>query len=784
MGDYQESLREETAYLEGTLALIKQELSRDSEVLADRKKRLIAARRDMWENTGHHSGDFTKLTEMNQYMSEIHGQTANYIKNSKQVERFRQIVDSPYFGRFDFAEDGLGQQEKVYVGLCNVTDPQTGAIRVYDWRAPISGIFYRSDLGRASYAAPCGLLSGEVLLKRQYKISDSKLGYFLDCSVTINDEILQEVLSKNSSAKMKNIVETIQKEQDEIIRDTDNELLVVQGAAGSGKTSAALHRIAFLLYHGLGSNLRSGNILIISPNNVFRNYISHVLPELGEENVQQATFEELAAKVFGNRFWGETRNNQLEALINLRTAGGPLADEALADETLADEPLDVGPSAGEPSAGEPFTSQRGGLRRQSIEFKGSLVFRQILDRLLRYYAHREIKFTDVYFHGQLVESSQQLKMRFLNDKTGLPMAKRLKRMENMLWEKVRPLQKELLERLKSIVARSEGHEFEIPQFSRLLSIKLAKVFLSQMHGFTKVDFQDLYNLLFQREGLLIKLAEGLELPDQVDQIISATRRSLERNEELFEDCAPLMYLKLKIEGNPLFEGIGQAVIDEAQDYTPLQYEVFHLLLGGSRFTVLGDAQQTLEKNTDVLQLELLAKIFRKQACRKLSLTKSYRSSWEINAFAGKLLGNHPEFVSFERFEAEPAIVSESCREELDRVLARDIAAYLDQGFESIAVICKTWEAAKNLAYRLSSLTEIKLVNADDEEFARGALVIPAYMVKGLEFDVVLVDEVSERNYAGEWDKKLLYTACTRALHRLGLYHTGKISRLINWARQE
>ncbi|MFZ3101876.1 MAG: ATP-dependent DNA helicase, partial [Desulfitobacteriaceae bacterium] len=347
--DYEHNLTEELEYLKKTLVIIKRELQKGMELQATRESKLLAFRQDMWEETVHHSSDFDKLTEFNQYLTEENILIANFETSRKLVVNYRKVRLSPYFGRFDFIEDGFEDQEKMYIGLATVIDPETRDILVYDWRSPISSIFYQYELGEAAYQAPSGIFSGKVTLKRQYKIENSELKYFFDCSIQINDEMLQEVLCRNSSAQMRNIVETIQKEQDIIIRDTDNELLIVQGVAGSGKTSIALHRIAFLLYHGLSSKLNSNSILIISPNFTFSKYISNVLPELGEEQVKQTTFDELVVTHFKDRLAVETRNDQLEALILKRNA-----------------PTEA-------------------TKRQNIKFKGSRQFTQLLDRLILHY---------------------------------------------------------------------------------------------------------------------------------------------------------------------------------------------------------------------------------------------------------------------------------------------------------------------------------------------------------------------------------------------------------------
>ncbi len=740
--DYNHKLREETEYLEKTLAYIRKQLEKEIGSLPDMKKKLIDLRKDMWENTVHFTNDFTRLTEINQYLAEVNIQTANYEYLHKKIEKYTKVMNSPYFGRFDFIYEDSIDQEKIYVGLSNVADAKTSRIFVYDWRAPISSIFYRFELGKAYYTAPEAKISGEVVLKRQYKIHNSSLKYFFDCNVNINDEILQEVLIRNSTAKMRNIVETIQKEQDLIIRDSENELLIVQGVAGSGKTSVALHRIAFLLYEGLNSKISSSDIIIISPNAIFNKYISSVLPELGEENVQQTTFGDIVSKLMKNRLKIETRHNQLEYLI---------ASQNMAEASL---------------------------KRQCIDFKSSPVFKNILDRLIRHCERNIIIFEDIYYDGKIVETKQQLKNRFLNNKIGMPMAKRLKRIEDIILEKIHPLQKNRLGKIEKIVQNSEGHDFEIKSFSRLLSIKKSRVFLERLRKFTNVDYLQLYKELFNVPGLLLKLADGLKVPADIAKIITMTREMLNRGIAAYEDGAPILYLKLKIEGANSFPAVEQVVIDEAQDYGPVQYEVFKLLFGNAKYTVLGDINQAIESKERSSIYADITNIFDKRKTVRFSLNKSYRSSYEINAFTQNILGEKSDFISFERHEAKPVVVFRETPAQLEGAIVEDAGRYLEQGYGSIAVISKTAWDARKLYENIKDSIDIKLVDSPDEEIEKGIMIIPSYMAKGLEFDVVLVHDVSSENYLTELDRKLLYIACTRAMHRLALFHTGEKSSFI------
>lgn len=740
MGDYQEQLREERDYLEKTLSFLKKEIESMLGSVSQQKSGLTALRKDMWENTVHFANDFARLTEITHYLAELDSQSANYGNTLKRLEKYRKMLLSPYFGRFDFLEDGLADTEKIYIGLHNLVDTKTGDFYVYDWRAPVSSIFYRFEPGRASYQAPVGTISGEVKLKRQYKIQDARLRYFFDCRVGINDEILQEVLRGKASAKMRYIVETIQKEQDVIIRDTDNELLIVQGVAGSGKTSVALHRIAFLLYNGLNSNLSSNNILILSPNNIFSKYISSVLPELGEENTVQTTFEDIARKLLDGRLKTETRNQQLEFVVS--------------------------------------SQDQADLRMRDIRFKGSGEFVRILDRLIGHFESTMIDFEDIYFDGKILMTRQQIKNIFLKNKSFMPIAKRLKRIENIILERVQPLRKKRLEKIEKYVAQTDGHELEIKSFSRLLSIKKSRSFADRIRRFTEVDYLNLYKTLFSNDELFARLAKGLRLPENIGEIIAMTRKNLAGGLAFYEDCAPLLYLKLKLEGCTAFSEIRQVVIDEAQDYDLVQYEIFKLLFRDARYTVLGDIHQAIDKDVSLALYDKIIEILDKRKSVKIFLNKGYRSSFEINGFSQRILGVKRDFVSFERHETEPLVISKDTLDKLDNAIAREIADAAGRGHESVAVICKTATEAEKLHARLKDRVNIKLVCSGGDEIEKGALVIPSYLAKGLEFDAVLASDVSADNYSSELDRKLLYVTCTRALHRLALFHTGEKSHLI------
>lgn len=742
MDDHKLQLAEETDYLARTLALLQDQITHETTELAEAKTRLLQARKDMWENTAHGGQDFTKLTEMNQYMNGVNSHTLSYLHTLTKLEKYKKMLESPYFGRFDLTEAGYEEADKIYIGFANLMDPLTHDAYIYDWRAPISSIYYRYELGPASYAAPMGTVKGNVSLKRQYKIRHSQLQYFFDCSLRITDDILQDILSHNSSPQMRNIVETIQRDQDLIIRDTHNQLLLVQGVAGSGKTSIALHRVAYLIYHGQSQQINSNNFLIISPNAVFSQYISSVLPELGEDNVQQLTYDEVSKLILEDRFIIQSRNAQLEELFTL----------------VSPEDLE--------------------LRLASIAFKGSQIFKQILDRFLSYYARKLIPFADVNYGAITLETSQQLRNRFLNNETEIPMAKQLQRLEQMLMGRVQPLHRERLQRIQKIVTLKPNHQLEIKSFSRLLAIKEMQKFIKRLKKFTQVDYREIYQTLFTRQDIFYKLSYGLELPERIQEILDTTLKNLQAEQVAYEDTTALSYLKIKTMGSTLLPDLKHVVIDEAQDYTHLQYEIFKLLFKEASYTILGDIQQTLTGQGDIKLYDTIISILNKESSLQLTLNKGYRSSMEINSFTQNVLGKQAEFESFERHEQLPGVVCCQHSTEMLQFIIAEIKSLLAEGYESVAVICKTQRQAAEVHSLLNDQLPLQLITPESGLTVRGVVVISSYLAKGLEFDAVLVYEVNRANYYSPQDQRLLYVACTRALHRLSLYYTGDKSPLL------
>ncbi len=743
MSDYKDNFIEETIYLNEIICLLEYKINLEKSKLEDKKAELIASRRDMWENTTHSSTDFDKLSDANQYLSALQGQTLSYVDSSKLINKYERMLNNPYFARIDFTEEYYDDTEKIYIGLSTLMDGETHNIKVYDWRAPISSVYYRNEIGPVEYSAPAGIIKGYVSLKRQFKISKGKMEYFFDSNLNIMDEMLQEALSKNTSPSMKTIVETIQKQQDLIIRDLDNELLIVQGVAGSGKTSVALHRIAFLLYQGLNLKLKSNNIVIISPNNLFSKYISDVLPELGEEDVEELTFETIFSRIFENKIQIKHRSHLYEQII---------CEES---------------------------EEKKKFLRSYAEFKGSSVFMEIIDRYIKYFEHKMIPFDDVYFNGKIIETRHIMKALTLSGKLDMPTAKKLKIIESRILDKVNDNKKERREKIEKIVTNSSKHQFEVKSFTRVLSAKEIYSFIEKIHKFTEFNCYELYKTLFRNKDIFYKISKGLELPENIDKIIDYTNENISNPFNLsYSDGIALLYFRVKFEGCDLFSSIKQVVVDEAQDYFPIHYKILSLLFREARYTVVGDINQAVEKESDLSIYNEIISIFNKRKSNILYLTKSYRSSYEINKFSQKLINNIVDTEFFKRIESKPEIIRGTNKDELHKKIVMDIENYKSQGFGSVAIVVKSRKDAINLYNELNGQTDIKLIDYMGNENINGAVIIPVYMAKGLEFDAVMVYGADDSKYNTEFDKKLLYIACTRALHRLSLYYTGEISRFL------
>ena len=720
MGNNQTEKAFEEKRLAQTISLAEEQLKQAKEAADKKKSEIIEAKKDVRENTEHGitslytSDGFEALVELSQYINPVTDKIIDYEEEEHKILLLEKMIKSPYFARIDFKFDDEDEFEKIYIGRSSLRKNSYQEMYVYDWRSPIASVFYRFMTGEAFYDAPCGRVTGELNLKRQYEIKNGILEYFFDSDVQIVDEFLRQLLSQNTTAKMKAIVETIQHEQDVVIRDMENDLLMVQGVAGSGKTSIALHRAAYLMYQGLQTKLSANNIMIISPNSIFEQYISNVLPELGEDNVISSVFEDILSELLNGRKI-QSRNDFLENLI--------------------------------------VNSKYKEISRNSIEFKTSSFFREILDQFLIDIPRQWIEFEDVYYEGKCVVSGQILKDKILG------------RPETPLGIKLEQLEDYILEQIFG-TGKGRGHKNE----KNLIKHEIQK--------FIKIDIVELYKILFSNEAYFYSLLQNSNLSQGIKSIWEYTRENLEADRLYYDDAIAIAYLYLKIYGTNKYKNIKQVVIDEAQDYYPLQYEIFNLLFSNAKFTILGDMKQTLAKKEDISFYEQIQKILNKKKSSLIMLDKSFRCTNEILNFSLKFIEQSSQIKSFNRNGDSPKVYIADNSEIFIDEIVKEIKLCQEKGFQSICLICKTEKNSTYLFNKIKHKLDIQLIKNGSVSDLQGVFILPVYMSKGLEFDTVLICDADSQNYHDEDDKNLLYVACTRALHKLSLFCENEVSPLI------
>lgn len=739
-----ENKQTETAYeeerLRQTIAIAEEQLQQARRSAEEKKAEIIEAKKEMRENTVHgilnlwSSEDFEALAELNQYANPVADKIIGYEEEENKILLLENMVRSPYFARIDFQFEGEEAYEQIYIGHSSLKKGVCQEMYVYDWRSPIASVFYRFMTGEAFYEAPCGRINGRLGLKRQYEIKNGVLEYFFDADVQVIDEFLRQLLSQNTSAGMKAIVETIQKEQDIVIRDMENDLLMVQGVAGSGKTSIALHRAAYLMYQGLQSSLLANNIMILSPNTVFEQYISGVLPELGERNVVSAVFEDILRKILHNRKI-QTKNELLERLLTDR--------------------------------------RHKKVIKSSIEWKTSAHFKGVLERFLDDIPRKWIAFEDIYYDKKLIIKGEKLREK-ISGRNETPLAMKLRQLEDYVIELIFGTGRKQKNGAEKNAVRQKLQEF------------------------TRLDVVALYKKLFDDKEYFYGLVqEGESVQEEnsvyghahnIGEIRAYTRRNLESSPLFYDDAIAIAYLCLKIYGVRDYKDIKQVVIDEAQDYYPLQYEILALLFSGAKFTVLGDMHQTLAKKEDLSLYEQIQNILEKKkfsqrefSRRKsslITLDKSFRCTNEILNFSLQFITHSPKIESFNRSGDNPVVLAAKDRNELVQNIIKEVNLCRDKGFCSVGLLCKTERNAVSLYQVLQPEIDMQLIRDESAADLQGTFIIPLYMAKGLEFDAVILCDADRENYGDEDDRNLLYIACTRALHRLTLFCEGEKSLLI------
>lgn len=669
------------------------------------------------------SSETDPLVEANQYLLEQNRQIRTYEFYQRIVGALEEMRKSPYFGRIDFLEDGEAEAEQIYIGISTLMDEDTGELYVYDWRAPISSMFYDYQPGPAKYNCKVGEISGNIELKRQYKIEDGEIEYMFDTDIKIDDQILQDILGKSKSGKMKNIVTTIQQEQNKVIRDDDHKVMILAGCPGSGKTSIVMHRIAYLLYK-YRETINSENILVISPNDIFSDYISDVLPGLGESNMSQLTFNEYAKKFLNDGLEIEDMNTQLEYF---------LSKDKETDEYQA--------------------------RVSGTRYKTSEDFVQVLDNYINLLEKEGLNFETLEYRGQTIVTKDELKELWQKQYSYAPFMKRLNRIHKKLISNLKEIKRE---RIDEVSIENAGFMWDSIKIVR----EETKYLKKKINEMTSFDAYRLYYKLFEDEELFARVAEGTQLPEDFEEIRELALESYRDGTILYEDVAPLLYFKKALTlASPVPKGIKYVMVDEAQDYSPLHYKILKQLFNESNLTVVGDLNQAIHPYMGIGTYQNIAEIFDTDSVKEITLKKSYRSTSDIIEFAKGVLPASEDIEVVDR----PGDKVEKIQVDSDQLVAtieEEIEYLQEKNAESIAIICKTEAESKRVYDKLKDEVDIHLLTKEDFRFVSDVVILPSYLAKGLEFDGVLAHTSPQANYNDEIEKKLFYTVCTRALHYL------------------
>ncbi|WP_125766760.1 RNA polymerase recycling motor HelD [Lapidilactobacillus wuchangensis] len=668
----------------------------------------------------------------------------------KRQHRLTRLAKSPYFGRIDI-DDGF-EKETLYIGTATLMDAQDEDFLIYDWRSPIAGVYYNGTLGPVSYLAPAGRQQVNLQRKRQFTIENDQINNMFDTDETVGDEILQGVLGEAATLYMQNIVATIQREQNEIIRNTSADVLIVQGVAGSGKTSTILQRLAYLLYHSR-QKLDAEQVIMFSPNHLFSNYISQVLPSLGEKNMRQVTLSEF--------FSQRCHNLQVEDKFSRYER----------DQRQL-----------------PAVAQ---TMRQYLEAGA------ILKQVDHYLAQSDftLKFNDLLLNGEMVISQADCQRIYQELPAQMSWADKFQQTKNRL---IRHLQRLVRREAKTDWVQDRVDTLSDYEYQTLLdqehfdNDEAERQFLGKK--IAQLHFEPIYDALYNDYFLDIdqQYLDFLEqnAPNNVAANFWQTRleqvkSQFERHQLALSDCAPYLYLRDQLTGGGQNHQIQYLFIDEMQDYSPAQLAYLHHAFPLAKLTLLGDqAQDLFASSAGLTQFDAaIAALFPHKKVKIYRLNNSYRSTQQITHFASALLPDHQEILAFNRPGPKPQLVVCQRLAELNQQVSQQCERLLAKQ-TMVAVLTKTEVEAEQIYATLQSDAPVTLMTEKQHHLEPGVMIMPIYLAKGLEFDAVIGYNVSASLFQNTTDAHILYTIASRAMHELVLISLGQPSALITQLDQQ
>lgn len=621
----------------------------------------------------------------------------------RRLKELLILENSPYFGRVDFIEEDSEDKETIYVGRFGMTPEGSFEPLVVDWRAPVAALFYSGKLGKTIYRAPMGEIEVDVKLKRQFIIKRGKLTGMFDSAVEVKDDILKMVLSENSSKKLKDIIMTIQEEQDNIIRQPRTKTVVVNGVAGSGKTTIALHRVAYLLYNY--RDVLQDKVLILGPNSIFMEYISMVLPSLGEVGVKQRTFKDYALEILNlddNDFM--SFKDYMEKIMQQ-------------DENFIKE----------------------------IVYKSSPEYIKELDNKLYELDKDYFKIQDVYLLDKLVIDAKEIQDLFKVHYINMPLFRRSRKIRRIIFSKIKDIRDEMIREVQR-------------HYKKLLDSMTPEQLNtngSQIDFMRRNKIRDIVRASLDTKAALswINNPSIIEIYNEING----------GKKLIYDDLAPLLYMSIKLKGNLIKEDIRHVVIDEAQDYSSLQFMVIKELTKCSSMTIVGDVNQRLVPYEGKLAMTELKEIYKDLDVEDFFLEKSYRSTREIMEFANGYL-EEKKVVPLVRQGDKVEVVAFSNNSELEELVKKKLQEYKEKDYESIALIAKDMKTIEAIGGQLRKNFNIKVMEDEYQIFSGGTVMMPSYYAKGLEFDAVIILEDSSADASN--DDNIKYVMSTRALHNL------------------
>jgi DNA helicase-2/ATP-dependent DNA helicase PcrA len=694
-----ELLREQ-AYTEKVQQLLLTAIANSSDNSRDHIASIKQLMADAWDELRLKP---TALSEqdMQQLAGEVDRYLARKALNDNLIKRYEQMLKNPFFARVDFCEEGRNETEKIVIGLYSLKGPGDELL-VHDWRAPVCSLYYDEMPGPVRYESPSGQIRGVMSLKRQYKMEDGRLKYYVNTDVSIEDGLLLDILEGATHRHIRQIVSTIQAEQNRAIRFGNEKLLSVVGSAGSGKTSVAMHRIAYLMYR-YRDKLEAEKILVLSPSNSFSEYISTVLPELGEENVPSLTLYKLLT---------ETLKCKIE------------------------HPLEQN---------EKLLTPEGYPRRVSVKFKSALDF---LERLRSYaleFSRTGPEFRTLRLDSNVLCEKSEMERMYRVAFVQLKPAQRIERIKNVLESRLEKWEFTLLESYRERLKNQySGRELDIA--ARFNVSHRLQPLRQDIKTLAKVTVSELY-------------AQALkDAPDGLGEIAAENARN---KVVWWEDAPGIMYLSLYLGFSNPERTIRHLVVDEAQDYSSVALAALSLYYPMAHVTLLGDPKQRTTPGMHMLDPETWNACFLTPGAPMLKLTRCYRSTLNITRLCNAILPDGEQVAAFGREGDNPEILPLT-----DENVLAAVKDCQDKGFKSVCVVTRTLKQADRLS-RL--IPQAHLLDGSDEDILSdpGDVAVAGYqLMKGLEFDAVVVAWPAARLTDGE--RRRLYTACSRALHQLTL----------------